>query len=84
MFVPSYYEFVNPGKILSGKYALENIASEFRLLGSSRVFVLSDAVLEKLEWSTILHSFTELPMLIQLSHWEAVLFSIQLRVLGCL
>lgn len=48
MFVPSYYEFVNPGKILSGKYALENIASEFRLLGSSRVFVLSDAVLEKL------------------------------------
>ena len=48
MFVPSYYEFVNPGKILSGKYALENIASEFKLLGSSRVFVLSDKVLNEL------------------------------------
>ena len=35
MYTPSYYEFVNPGKILSGKYALENIASEFRLLGAS-------------------------------------------------
>lgn len=48
MFVPSYYEFVNPGKILSGKYALENIASEFKLLGSNRVFVLSDKVLDGL------------------------------------
>ena len=48
MYVPSYYEFVNPGKILSGKYALENIASEFKLLGSSRVLVLSDNVLDGL------------------------------------
>ena len=48
MYVPSYYEFVNPGKILSGKYALEGIASEFRLFSASRVFVMSDAVLEKL------------------------------------
>ena len=48
MYIPGYYEFVNPGKILSGKYALENISTEFRLLGSSRVMVLSDKVLEKL------------------------------------
>ena len=48
MKVPGYYEFISPGKILSGKYALENIASEFTLLGSSRVLVLSDKVLEQL------------------------------------
>ena len=48
MYIPGYYEFVNPGKILSGKYALENISTEFRLLGSSRVMILSDKVLEKL------------------------------------
>ena len=48
MYLPTYYEFANPGKILSGRYALENIASEFRLLGSSRALVLSDRILEKL------------------------------------
>lgn len=48
MYTPSYYEFVNPGKILSGKYALENIASEFRLLGASSALVLSDKVLNDL------------------------------------
>lgn len=48
MYTPSYFEFVNPGKILSGKYALENIASEFRLLGIARALVLSDRVLSEL------------------------------------
>ena len=48
MYIPGYYEFVNPGKILSGKYALENISTEFKLFGSSRVMILSDKVLEKL------------------------------------
>ena len=40
-----YFEFSNPGKILSGTYALENIASELKLLNCSRAMVLSDKVL---------------------------------------
>lgn len=48
MFVPSYFEFVNSAKLLCGDYAMENIPSEMRLLGSSRPIILSDATLEKI------------------------------------
>lgn len=48
MHIPSYFEFVNPAKLLSGEFALENIASELRLLGASRPMVLSDRTLEKI------------------------------------
>ncbi len=48
MYVPSYFEFVNSAKLLSGDYALENIASEMNLLGSVRPIILSDATLEKI------------------------------------
>lgn len=48
MHIPSYFEFVNPAKLLSGEFALENIASEMKLLGSSRPMVLSDRTLEKI------------------------------------
>ncbi len=40
-----YFEFCNPGKILSGPYALENIASEMKLLSASRAMILSDNIL---------------------------------------
>ena len=40
-----YFEFCNPGKILSGPYALENIASEMKLLSASRAMILSDKIL---------------------------------------
>ena len=43
-----YFEFSNPGKILSGPYALENIASELKLLNCSRAMILSDKVLNDL------------------------------------
>ena len=48
MYVPSYFEFVNSAKLLCGEYALEGIASELRLLNSSRPMILSDATLEKI------------------------------------
>ena len=48
MYVPSYFEFVNSAKLLCGDYAMENIPSEMRLLGSSRPIILSDATLEKI------------------------------------
>lgn len=34
--LPTYYEFQNSTKILSGKYALENITYELKGLGASR------------------------------------------------
>ena len=43
----SYYEFQLPAKILSGDGALEHIAHEMTLLGSSRPLLLSDRGLEK-------------------------------------
>lgn len=46
--LPSYYEFQNSTKILSGKNALENITYELKGLGASRPIVLSDKVLEKI------------------------------------
>ncbi len=48
MHIPSYFEFVNPAKLLSGEFALENIVSELRLLGASHPMVLSDRTLEKI------------------------------------
>ncbi len=48
MYIPSYFEFVNSAKLLSGRYALENIAPEMNKLGSLRPIVLSDATLEKI------------------------------------
>ncbi|MDY4799726.1 MAG: iron-containing alcohol dehydrogenase, partial [Bullifex sp.] len=49
-----YFEFCNPGKILSGPYALENIASEMKLLSASRAMILSDKILLDLEAVRIL------------------------------
>lgn len=48
MMLPSYYEFQNSTKILSGKNALENITYELKGLGASRPILLSDKVLEKI------------------------------------
>ena len=44
-----YFEFSTPGKIISGTYALENIAAELKLLGCNRVMILSDKVLEEIK-----------------------------------
>lgn len=46
--LPSYYEFQNSTKILSGKNALENISYELKGLGASKPILLSDKVLEKI------------------------------------
>ena len=46
--LPTYYEFQNSTKILSGKNALENISYELSGLGASRPIVLSDNVLKKI------------------------------------
>lgn len=46
--LPSYYEFQNSTKILSGKNALENITYELRGLGAVKPILLSDKVLEKI------------------------------------
>lgn len=54
MFVPPYFEFVNSVKLLAGEYALENIPSEMRLLGSSRPMILSDSTLEKIGTVSVL------------------------------
>jgi len=43
--LPSYYEFQNSVKILSGKNALENIPFELRNLGAKRPLLLTDRVL---------------------------------------
>lgn len=44
-----YFEFSTPGKIISGTYALENIATELKLLGCNRVMILSNKVLEEIK-----------------------------------
>ena len=44
-----YFEFSTPGKIISGTYALENIAAELKLLDCNRVMILSDKVLEEIK-----------------------------------
>lgn len=46
--IPSYYEFQNSSKILSGKFALENIPNELKGFNAKKVLVLSDKTLEKI------------------------------------
>lgn len=46
--IPSYYEFQNSAKILSGKFALENIPNELKGFNAKKVLVLSDKKLEKI------------------------------------
>lgn len=46
--LPDYYEFQHAAKILSGRFALENIPLELRNLGAGKPLVLSDKVLEKI------------------------------------
>ncbi len=46
--IPSYYEFQNSAKILSGKFALENIPNELKGFNAKKVLVLSDKTLEKI------------------------------------
>ena len=40
--VPSYYEYYNPVKIISGNKALENLASELEFFGVGRPLVITD------------------------------------------
>ncbi len=44
--IPKYYEFQHAAKVLSGDFALENIAGELRHLGSSRPMILTDRGIE--------------------------------------
>ncbi len=45
--LPSYYEFINSVKILSGKLAVENIPYELNRLGAERPMILTDKALLK-------------------------------------
>ena len=40
--IPSYYEYHNPVKILSGKKACENIPHELDMMGASRPIIITD------------------------------------------
>jgi alcohol dehydrogenase len=42
VFIPAYYEFINPVKIIAGKAALDNLAYELAMLGASRPLVITD------------------------------------------
>lgn len=46
--LPAYYEFQHAAKILSGRFALENIPAELGNLGAKKPLLLSDKVLEKI------------------------------------
>ena len=46
--LPKYYEFQNSAKILSGKFALENIPLELKMLNAKRPLFLSDDTLNKI------------------------------------
>jgi alcohol dehydrogenase class IV len=46
--IPSYYEFLNSVKIISGLKALENIPSELKNLGAKRPMLLTNDFLEKI------------------------------------
>lgn len=46
--IPSYYEFQNPARILSGTFALENIARELDAFGATRPLLLSDNILRQI------------------------------------
>ncbi|MFZ5595513.1 MAG: iron-containing alcohol dehydrogenase [Bacillota bacterium] len=43
--IPSYYEFLNSVKILSGKFALDNIPHELKSLGAKRPIILTNDIL---------------------------------------
>jgi alcohol dehydrogenase len=45
---PSYYEFYNPPKLLSGTFALENIPGTLKDLRAKRPLLLCDQMLEKI------------------------------------
>ncbi|MDM8517445.1 iron-containing alcohol dehydrogenase [Desulfobacterales bacterium HSG16] len=42
LLLPSYYEFHNPVRIISGKKALDNLPSELESLGAKRPLVITD------------------------------------------
>ncbi len=46
--IPSYYEFINSVKILSGKNALENIPRELRSFNARKPILLTDKMLVKI------------------------------------
>ena len=46
--LPDYYEFQHSTKLLSGKFALENIPAELQMLEARRPMVLSDHVLSEI------------------------------------
>ncbi|MCH1982516.1 iron-containing alcohol dehydrogenase [Ruminococcus sp. OA3] len=46
--IPEYYEFQSSAKVMSGRYALENIPSELENLGAEKPMVLSDEMLKKI------------------------------------
>ncbi len=46
--IPDYYEFQHSTKLLSGKFALENIPAELHMLGAGQPMVLSDHVLNEI------------------------------------
>lgn len=46
--IPQYYEFQNSAKILSGKFALENIPVELKMLNAKNPLFLSDDTLSKI------------------------------------
>lgn len=48
MALPDYYEFCNPPKLLSGRFALENIPSVLTDLRAGKPLLLSDAMLQKI------------------------------------
>ena len=45
--IPSYYEYHNPVKILSGKKACENIPHELDMMGVSRPIIITDKGVSK-------------------------------------
>ena len=46
--LPAYYEFQNSAKLLSGRYAIDNIPYELSRLEAEKPMLLSDAVLQEL------------------------------------
>jgi len=58
--IPSYYEFLNSVKIISGKLALEHIPHELKNLGANRPIILTDSFLMKIGLvETVLDAFKE-------------------------
>lgn len=58
--IPSYYEFHNPVKILSGKRALENVPFELKQMGAHRPILLTNDMLTKIGLTgTVLKALSE-------------------------